>query len=96
MGKKSRRTKNKVIILRTKEERITEINTIKNKLATLGLGEGISEIKEFYQEMDKFIETGDNVSEKISLLGFQRIIEYNFNNNKKYQLFTNLKYSEKV
>ena len=96
MGKKSKKPKNHVVTFRSQLERIDEIEKIKVKLKTLGLGDGIPEIDGFYKETGKFIETGETISGKIAISGFKRVLEYNFNNNKKYSLSINLKYSDSI
>ncbi len=75
MGKKRRRGEKIPKKLKTREERKLEMDTIKNKLTSLGLTSKISGIDIFYEKMEEFIERGESWSGKIRIVGCKRILD---------------------
>ena len=78
---------------RTKEERITEINKIKNKLTELGIH--IDLFTNFEKITNDFIETGSSCNGKISAPEIERELFYIFSNDKRIQISSMLKYVKK-
>lgn len=89
MGKKSKKEK-KEIVYKSKEERINDIQEIKDKLNILGLTEDLARITNIFEIIDKFIETGESVSGKILLPEYKRKIEYIFNSKKSIKSTLNI------
>jgi len=76
MGKKSRRREKKEPKeLKSKGERRQEIETIKEKLTSLGLSESIKGVDVFYERAEHFIETGESWSGKIKVSGCKRTLD---------------------
>ena len=69
---KNKKKKKQKVTIKTLEERQNEINTIKNKLSSLGLSEEFESIKLFYKECEKYVENGYGWSGKIKLNGLKR------------------------
>ena len=61
-----------------------------------GLGEGNTDVKLFYQIIDKFIADGESQQGKIPLKGYQRIIQYILTNTKSKICQVNLLYDKTV
>jgi hypothetical protein len=97
MGKKTKRNKieNKVNH-KTKEERIKEINDIKDKIESLGLSNSNENINELYNIFDNYIEIGIADSGMIKLPGLKREIHYILSNRKHIENSVNLKYNENI
>jgi hypothetical protein len=89
MGKKSKKEK-KEVVYKSKEERIHDIQEIKDKLNILGLTEDLSRITNIFEIIDTFIETGESVSGKIMLPEYKRKIEYIFNKKKNFKSYLNI------
>ena len=81
---------------KTYEERHDEILIIKNKLSELGLSEEFEPIKEFYNECDRYIKSGDSWSGSIKLSGLKRIIEVRLTTSKDLNCDIVLKYNKDI
>jgi len=76
MGKKNRRREKKSPKeLKGEDERRAEMDTIKEKLTSLGLSEAMEGVDTFYGHAERFIETGESWSGKIKLSGCKRILD---------------------
>ena len=97
MGKKSRRVKS-TPTQRTMEQRQSEIDTLRDKLDSLGLGpETVPEIKTFFETTVKdFILHGAPHSGSFPLQGFKRVMEYTLSNRLAIEVSFNLRYKEDV
>lgn len=94
--KKNKVKKKQKVTIKTLEERQNEINTIKNKLSSLGLSEEFKSIKLFYKECEKYVENGYGWSGKIKLNGLKRVLEYRLTTRKNLECSITLKYDETV
>lgn len=83
---------NRVNELRSEEDRKSEIETLKNKLKTVGMPEYVSGYQKFVEVSDQFISTGENVDIKITFeeLPLVEMILF-LSNNKKAQCSITLK-----
>lgn len=93
MGKKSRRPK-KEKRYRTLEERRTELNRLRVKIDSLGMGEGIPEIERLFRDMETFEKTGETICQDVPLLGFHRRLCYSFSNLYHKELVVQLPYED--
>ena len=75
MGKKRRRGEKVPKKLKTREERKLEMDTIKDKLTSLGLSKEMPGIDIFYERMEEFIENGESWSGKIQIVGCKRLLD---------------------
>ena len=66
----------KTIILRTKEERVSEILEIFKKLKGLGLNTQIDGIVDFKKITNEYIENGGSYNGSIKLYGCKRVLTY--------------------
>jgi hypothetical protein len=97
MGKKSRRRDKKgVKVLKTMEERRSDIDTIKEKLTSLGLSEEMDGVAIFYKRAEHFIETGESWSGKIKLEGCKRILDLILTGTKGKECLAGLLYDKTV
>ena len=97
MGKKSRRNrcpKNKK--LKDEPARVRAVETVKQKIESLGLSEEIVGIKVFYGKCDEYIKTGEHQSGTIKLNGFKRILEYILPTNYQTDISIILKYDKNI
>ena len=92
-NKKKNKDKNK---FKTKEDRVNEVNEIKDKLQNLGLSHKIEGIEQFYKYCDDYIEKDIPWSGKIKLTGTKRILEAILPRRKLTKLAISLKYDESV
>ena len=95
-GKKNRKKIKKTKEFKTELERKREMDRIKNKLSQFGLSEEFEGIKTFYQEADKFINTGEAWSGKIPIKGCQRVLFIIFTPNKLKESTAALLYDKNV
>ena len=95
MAKKKKKEK-KPILLKTKEERLTEIIEVIKKLNNLGLNDTIPGIKEFKTILKEFVQNGESSSGKIKLTTAKRIIIYSLPKTKGRNININLKYDESI
>lgn len=95
MGKKSKKPK-KEKVNKNKDERLKEVQTIKDKITGLGLSGEVEAINNFYQLLDKFIEDGESCNGKINLIGFKRVINYILTNTGGKKCLVSLEYNERV
>ena len=95
MGKKNRKTE-KVVLIKTKEERKAELLTVMKQLNELGLSKEIDGIAEFYKLCQEYIETGEGQSGKIKLVGFKRELVYILPKRKEVKVNVNLVYNKDV
>ena len=97
MGKKSRRREKRVPkVLKTMEERRGEMDTIKEKLSSLGLSEEMEGVALFYKRAAHFIETGESWSGKIKLEGCKRILDLILTGTKGKECLAGLLYDETI
>lgn len=96
MGKKSRRREKKPKELKSEEERREEMNTIKEKLTSLGLSPEMEGIDEFYERAALFEREGESWSGKIKVTGQNRILDIIFTPNKHKDSLASLLYSKGV
>ena len=75
---------------KTTEDRVQQVNFIKNKLENLQLDERNTEIEELFKIMQRYIETGESNSGKMPLTGSNKDIQYIFTNRKCVQCQVNL------
>ena len=95
MGKKKKKEK-KPVLLKTKEERLTEIIEVIKKLNNLGLNDTIPGIKEFKTILKEFVQNGESCSGKIKLTTAKRIIIYSLPKTKGRNININLKYDGSI
>ena len=96
MGKKSRRREKKAKELKSEMERKEEMNTIKEKLTSLGLSEEMEGIDEFYERALEFERTGESWSGKIKITGQNRILDIIFTPYKRKDSLAALLFSKGV
>jgi len=96
MGKKNKKSKNKAKPVKSKDERIIEVNRIKNKLSSLGLTNAFDSVAELYHILDTFIEDGFPNSGKIKLNGCQREAAYILTSKKHIESSLCLKFNSKI
>ena len=94
--KKKKQKKVKVIIPYTKEERESQISTIKMKLSELGLLNYDEDMINIQKKMDDFVETGTEYSDRIKIRGTKRIINVILRNNKNKAINVLLEYDKNV
>lgn len=82
--------------LKTKEERMSEINPIKAKLDELGLSLEFEGIKQFHQIINEYVENGISWSGVIKLNGLKRVLEASLPMRHHVKCTVNLKYDENV
>tara|TARA_B100001093_G_C26305459_1_gene791245 strand:- start:140 stop:427 length:288 start_codon:yes stop_codon:yes gene_type:complete len=95
MGKKKGK-KDKIVILKSREDRVREIIEVIKKLRNLGLDNKFEGIKEFNKITREYIEDGESRQGKIKILGTKRILEYILPKRKNTEITINLKYSNDV
>jgi len=97
MGKKSRRREKKgPKLLKNEAERKLEIDTIKDKLTSLGLSEEMPGIDLFYARAAEFVERGESWSGKIKVSGCKRILDVILTSNKNKECLAALLYDKEV
>ena len=81
MGKKQRKKykdKEKNKEEKTLEQRIAEIDVLRDKLKLLGLTEDLAQITNIFDIMDEYIEKNISMSGTIKIEGYNKKIEYVF------------------
>tara|TARA_B100000963_G_C22393455_1_gene565541 strand:- start:94 stop:399 length:306 start_codon:yes stop_codon:yes gene_type:complete len=101
MGKKKKarakaKKQKKLMMLKTHQDREKEINEIKMKLISLNFSTEMVDIKKIFDLLDKYIEDGESVQEKIPIRGTQRICELYLTNKKHITNQICLKFNESV
>lgn len=77
MGKKSRKPKMEYFKKeKNMSDRIKSVDVAKEKLCSIGLSSQIEGVAKFHEVCEDYINSGENRSGKIELMGFKRIIEY--------------------
>jgi len=94
MGKKTKAKKQKQY--KTRELRQEEIQEIKNKIQQLGLTEEMSYIKDFYNILNNFVETGEGQDGKIKLTGLKRILNYILTNTLAKKCLIKLEFDDNI
>lgn len=89
MGKK-RNKKEKKNNDRTLEERQQQVKIIKSKLLEYQLDDRVPDIETLYKIMDKYIETGQSISDTYPLQGSNKNIQYILSNKKHITCTINL------
>ena len=89
MGKK-RNKKEKKNNDRTLEERQQQVKIIKSKLLEYQLDDRVPDIETLYKIMDKYIETGQSISDTYPLQGSNKNILYILSNKKHITCTINL------
>ena len=75
MKKKKGKSSDKVKKVKTEQQRLIEVDRIREQINDLGLGEGNPDVKSFFNELDCFVSLGHSWSGKIPLHGYNRIID---------------------
>ncbi len=88
--KKKRKKKDKIIVKYKRNERNNIINNIKTKLIELGIGIYI-EVQKLFIIMNIFIENGIDYINTINLIDCNKKLIVNLKNNKKYEIYVNIK-----
>ncbi len=97
MGKKSRRREKKgPKLLKNESERKLEVDTIKDKLTSLGLSEEMPGIDLFYARAAEFVKTGESWSGKFKVSGCKRILDIILTSNKNKECLAVLLHNEEV
>lgn len=73
--KKKERLAKKEKQLKTREERQSEVDTLKEKLRSLGLGDGFPEILGIHNIMETYIEQGEAQTHSIQIPGIGRRLQ---------------------
>ena len=89
MGKK-RNKKEKKNNDRTLEERQQQVKIIKSKLLEYQFDDRVPDIETLYKIMDKYIETGQSISDTYPLQGSNKNIQYILSNKKHITCTINL------
>jgi hypothetical protein len=77
-------------------QRKIEIDHIKKMLNQLGLGEGNPDVLSFYQEMNRFLNTGEAWTGKIPLHGHKRVIKAILTNRSNITCSINIGYDASI
>ena len=77
-------------------QRQIETDHIKKMLGQLGLGEGNPDVLLFYEEMDRFLKTGQAWTGKIPLHGHKRVIRAILTNRENITSSINLEYDASI
>lgn len=80
--------------IKSKEKRIEEVNTIKDKLDSMGLLNH-SLLEPFHKDLNTFIE-GYSISTKVKLTGLKRILIATLTLNPRIESSVMLKYDENI
>ena len=97
MGKKSRRREKKSPkMLKNVAERKLEMDTIKEKLTSLGLSEEMDGIDNFYARASEFVERGESWSGKIKIHGCKRLLDVVLTPYKHKESLASLLYNENI
>ena len=96
MSKKKRVKKQKVVVLKSREDRVKEIVEISKKLKNLGLDNKIEGIIEFNKITRDYILDGESRQGKIKLIGTKRVLEYILPRRKNTEISINLKYNNEI
>lgn len=75
---------------RTLEERQQQVKIIKSKLLEYQLDDRVPDIETLYKIMDKYIETGQSISDTYPLQGSNKNIQYILSNKKHITCTINL------
>lgn len=91
MSKKKRKSKNKENSnIKTKEERISQIEFINKKLLKVQLDDRFPEIQELHKIMNDYIENGESNSGKMPLSNSNKDIHYIFSTRANVDCQVNL------
>lgn len=82
--------------LKTKEDRVLQVLTIRKKLNNLGLSPEIEGIKEFNNICKDYVNLGYSWSGKIKLYGTKRILSGKLPMKKNIDCFIELNYDKNV
>ena len=99
MGKKGDKKKNKtkkIIVLKSREDRVKEIVEVFKKLRNLGIDNKFDGISEFNAICKEYIKGGESKQGKIKILGTKRILEYILPRRKNTEITVNLKFDNAV
>ena len=66
-GEKNKKTK-KIIVLKSREDRVKEIVEMTKKLRNLGLDNKLDEIKQFNNICREYIDNGESIQGKIKII----------------------------
>jgi len=80
------RQANKLINQRTKDDRLSEVNTILKGIDNIGFPDNDQNIIKFKSLLTDFLENGTSYNGIIPLLGYGREIHYLLSNNKNIKL----------
>lgn len=95
-NKKKKKKEKKVIVPYTKEQRQKKIDCIKGKLIQIGLLNYDEDMIKVQEKMDNFVESGEEYSDSVKLMGTKRILQINLKNNIARDCTLMLKYDENV
>lgn len=73
--KKQDKLAKKAKTLKTKEERQAEVDTLKEKLRSLGLGDGFPEILGIHKTMETYVSDGEPQTQNITIPGIGRRLQ---------------------
>jgi len=90
-GEKNKKTK-KIIVLKSREDRVKEIVEMTKKLRNLGLDNKLDEIKQFNNICRDYIDNGESIQGKIKIVQANRTLEYVLPRRKNNEIIVNLKY----
>ena len=75
---------------RTEEQRIEQVNIIKNRLLDVQLDDRIPDIEKLYNIMNEYIKTGQSASGQYPLEGSNKDIQYILSNKSHINCVVNL------
>ena len=96
MGKKSKRNKHKIIELKTRGDRLSEVLDVFANFREVGLNKNIDGVGEFFTMCKDYVNDGHGRSGNIKIPGEQRIIQYILPTRKNTVISVNLKYDKSV
>ena len=73
--KKQDKLAKKAKTLKTQEERQAEVDTLKEKLRSLGLGDGFPEILGIHKTMENYVKDGEPQTQNITIPGISRKLQ---------------------
>ena len=96
MVKKKTKKDKKVVVLKTKSDRLTEVLEIFKKIQGLGLTDDYNGIEDFKNTLKDYVNDGEARQGKVKITGTKRIIEYILPSTQGRQISVNLKYDNNV
>lgn len=96
MSNKKKRNRRKNENIKTKEDRLSEVNEMKLNLSNHGITDKIENIKLFYEYCDNFVNDNVSWSGKLKLPGLKRILDGVLTTKKTNKSSIVLKYDDSV